>query len=758
MKLFNLIRHIPGPTGRLARSWYWGVKARARLPIGFASAEDLLWLKVRALHRLGRTVEALGLARDALIQYPDRLDLRNFIVQQELEMAQRELGRGNAGQALAAVEAVVPRTPHQQRLATLVRSRALRSLGRHEEAVRVARAELDRWWSSTQPDIVAGRVHARNLVELANLAEAWRELLLIAKNSLRADPTHVEMLSQIAWALRKMRRIEQVERFVRHIVWRYRTGRMPLAYFVSAMRALDFRAPVLDYEAVIGASKDREAKLNYVELLIELSYVDRALQLMKKWRIGRSELSERNRAPLRRVEGPSPGPEPTAQFALEQQAVLRLRDYHFPPRAPLAPNGPTRVLMFASTIGVGGAERQLAYLFDTLSRDPSFDVTVVVFQKVKIETPMAARNNTNVVYVDDIVRQHDKASPSILSSPLLHDVQHILRRQKLRALLDWAAQLKPDVIYHSVGLPTDAIIIGHALRVPTVMVRFGGVTFRNNFNASDRQLQDQVVAEMCCHALAGQVSFVTNSVAARDAWCERLRVAPADFKVIPNGTPIQLDRSHLKDATKERLFGQSDVTVIGWVGRFHDVKRPQLWIEIALRLAADDPDLRFLLVGSGPLLSGLKKRVDATSFGNRFVFTGHVAEGLAELYQAMNILMVTSRTESFPNVVVEALAQGAYVVSAAVGGVPEIINGDLLGRLVASGDVDDFVAQVRKVLSDMPQIERERATRAQVIRNTYSLEMMVSCYAEKFRRNAGPLTPRQPHAVSASTEGSAAAN
>lgn len=757
MRLVELTIGIPGSAARLLRSWYWSVRARTSLPISIASADDLLWLKVRALHRLGRSVEALGLARDALTQYPGRPDLRNFVVQQELELAQRQLGRGNVSQALAAVDAVTPRTDHQRRLAVLVRARSLRALGRPEEAAQVAREELDRWWASTQPDLAASRLHARNLIEIANQAEAWRELLLIAKNALRVDPAHVEMLGQIVWALRKMRRIEQVERFARHLVWRYKSGRMPLAYFVNAMRAIDFRAPVLDYESAIDTAKDRDARLGYVELLLELSYTDRALRLMTKWRIARSELSERNRAPLRKVDGPSDEPQPASQFALEEQAILRLRDHQFPAHASLAPDGRTRVLIFASTVGVGGAERQLAYLFDSLARDPSFDVTLAVFQKVKVETPMEARNNVNVVYVDDIVRQHGKASASILPAHLLHDVQHILRRHKLNALLDWAARIKPDVVYHAVGLPTDAIVIGHALRVPSLVVRFGGVTFRNNFNASDRQQQDQAVAELCCRALGSQVSFVTNSAAARDAWCERLDVAPSDFEVVPNGTPIPADCSHLKQSVKERLFGQPDVTVVGWVGRFHDVKRPQLWIDTALRLAVDEPDLRFLLVGTGPLLSGLKRRVQATPFADRFVFAGHVSEGLAELYQAMNVLLVTSRTESFPNVVVEALAQGAYVVSAAVGGVPEIITEDLLGRLVASDDADDFVAEMRRVLRAMPQIERGRDERAQVVRDTYSLEAMVSRYAGKFR--AKPDRPsaakRQVSPVSAVGSGAA---
>src|SRR6187397_1390290 len=128
MGLSQFAKNFPEPMERLAMSWYWAFKARRRMPLRLASAEDLLWLKVRALHQLGRSVEALSLARDAISQHPDRLDLRNFIVQRELELAHRHLINGNAADALAAAEAIAPRTDHHRRLAALVRSGALRQL------------------------------------------------------------------------------------------------------------------------------------------------------------------------------------------------------------------------------------------------------------------------------------------------------------------------------------------------------------------------------------------------------------------------------------------------------------------------------------------------------------------------------------------------------------------------------------------------------------------------------------------------------
>src|SRR6476659_7664187 len=109
MRFFQITKRFPDPVNRLATALYWALKAR-RLPKRLTSADDLVWFKVCALHRLGRSAEALDVARAAAVRYPDRQDLQNFIAQRELESVQRQLARGNFEDALAGVEAIQPRT------------------------------------------------------------------------------------------------------------------------------------------------------------------------------------------------------------------------------------------------------------------------------------------------------------------------------------------------------------------------------------------------------------------------------------------------------------------------------------------------------------------------------------------------------------------------------------------------------------------------------------------------------------------------
>ena len=147
MRLFEITKRFPDSVNRALATLYGVLKARG-LPRRLTPADDLVWFKIRALHRLGRSAEALDVARAAAIRYPDRQDLQNFIAQRELESVQRQMARGNFEDALAGVEAIQPRTDFQRRMATLARSRALRQLGRLEESVAQARAGLDHWWTN----------------------------------------------------------------------------------------------------------------------------------------------------------------------------------------------------------------------------------------------------------------------------------------------------------------------------------------------------------------------------------------------------------------------------------------------------------------------------------------------------------------------------------------------------------------------------------------------------------------------------------
>ncbi len=105
-------------------------------------------------------------------------------------------------------------------------------------------------------------------------------------------------------------------------------------------------------------------------------------------------------------------------------------------------------------------------------------------------------------------------------------------------------------------------------------------------------------------------------------------------------------------------------------------------------------DVQWLIVGDGPLRTELQKEAP----GN-MVFTGYLqGEALAEAYAASDIFVFPSSSETFGNVVLEALACGTPVVGANSGGVKSIVQSGLTGKLVEPRNVSDFIYSILVLL------------------------------------------------------------
>lgn len=295
-----------------------------------------------------------------------------------------------------------------------------------------------------------------------------------------------------------------------------------------------------------------------------------------------------------------------------------------------------------------------------------------------------------------------------------------------------AREIRPQVVYHAVGLPTDAVLIGLLTGAPTI-VRLGGLDFKTNYVATDLQAINAEIAERCCARMARSVTFVTNGEMARKVWAGRFAAGFERFNIIPNGVDFApLLNAEARQTMKRELFGIPDAVVVGYVGRFQNVKRPELWINVALELCDRDPRLRFLLVGDGPLAGRMQARVDAAGLGDRFRFTGALAGGLGDLYQAMDVLLHTASIESLPNALIEAIGHGTFAVAGLVGGVPEVIDAPCCGELVPSDGLAGFVACMTGVLSRTDMLERDRERRAGEIQRKFAMSRMWDGFARAF--------------------------
>jgi glycosyltransferase involved in cell wall biosynthesis len=141
--------------------------------------------------------------------------------------------------------------------------------------------------------------------------------------------------------------------------------------------------------------------------------------------------------------------------------------------------------------------------------------------------------------------------------------------------------------------------------------------------------------------------------------------------------------------------------------RFAAEKDPYLWLETAAAIAAARPDSRFVLAGYGNLAKQVERRIETLGLAERVILSGS-SKDVGSIYAALDVVLLTSRFEGTPNVLIEAQAAGIPVVAPDVGGVNEALLDGVTGILVGNRKASSFARAVLKILEDPGW--RERAT------------------------------------------------
>ncbi|SEO65374.1 D-inositol-3-phosphate glycosyltransferase [Trujillonella endophytica] len=183
---------------------------------------------------------------------------------------------------------------------------------------------------------------------------------------------------------------------------------------------------------------------------------------------------------------------------------------------------------------------------------------------------------------------------------------------------------------------------------------------------------------------------------------------PRRTLVVPPGVDLDRFRPGDRAAARRSVGVPADAVVLLFVGRIQPLKAPDLLLETAARMLADDPALRERLrvqVIGAPSGSGLDAPRRMQELAARLGIADLVhflppqpPDRLAEHYRAADVAVVPSHNESFGLVALEAQACGTPVVAAAVGGLPTAVRDGVSGVLVAGRDPADYAAAVRAVL------------------------------------------------------------
>lgn len=175
----------------------------------------------------------------------------------------------------------------------------------------------------------------------------------------------------------------------------------------------------------------------------------------------------------------------------------------------------------------------------------------------------------------------------------------------------------------------------------------------------------------------------------------------------------------------------ADRPVMLLVGRVAYEKNIGFLLRVLVAVRREVPDVLFVVAGEGPAREALRRQVSADGLAGNVLFVGYLDRDteLRDCYRAADVFVFASRTETQGLVLLESLALGVPVVSTAVLGTKEVLDG-AAGAIVVEEDVEEFAAAVTRVLSEPTQ----RASLAAVARGFVAAKWSSLEMARRMRR------------------------
>jgi glycosyltransferase involved in cell wall biosynthesis len=240
-------------------------------------------------------------------------------------------------------------------------------------------------------------------------------------------------------------------------------------------------------------------------------------------------------------------------------------------------------------------------------------------------------------------------------------------------------------------------------------------------------------AALVAERLLGRVTDWFVAVSETEAeLARRLRIARPDrISVIANGIEIDTPGSSTLDV-RARLGIDAKVPLVGTISRLAPQKAPEVVISAWARVVAEMPEVRFVLVGDGPLASQVGAQVTTAGLRDRLLHIRGIHRADA-LMAELDVFMLASRYEGGPYAPLEAMrAETPVVLTDVVGNRDLVVDGES-GLLVPPDDPGTLAAAVLRLLRDAELRPCLGASgRARVI-NQFDVRLMTARVAALYR-------------------------
>jgi glycosyltransferase involved in cell wall biosynthesis len=367
-----------------------------------------------------------------------------------------------------------------------------------------------------------------------------------------------------------------------------------------------------------------------------------------------------------------------------------------------------RVLALITSLGIGGAERQLCSVTEAL---------------------ITRGLQVNIVTMLEPVSQSAQFTPAGVPVTALHMTKGQLSIRSLREAVRTTKEIKPHVIL-SFNYPANVLgrLLGAVCRVPVVITSLQNTFFGGIHRDIVLRLTDCLTTLNVPNSNCGARALIRRRVAAR-----------SKTVVIWNGIDVVQWNRDARIPGDSANDPRREPGAFHWmaVGRLEPQKDYSTLLAACQILGKGTTSFRLWIAGSGPLNDQLREELRRRSLEAIVKFIGRRSD-IPSLLARSDAFVLSSAWEGSPNVVLEAMTVGLPVVATAVGGVPELIKQNETGYLVPPQEPESLANAMLEMMSRSTEqrLQMGEAARARVEAH-YSLEVVVDRWESLIRSAVG---------------------
>jgi glycosyltransferase involved in cell wall biosynthesis len=354
---------------------------------------------------------------------------------------------------------------------------------------------------------------------------------------------------------------------------------------------------------------------------------------------------------------------------------------------------PVKIIRIITWLPYGGIEKKIVDVLSRLNRKKFISLVCCLRKKKGIYEGELERCGIKV---------HKLNFKSRLDPIEILKLANLLKRENIKI-----------VHSHMYRANIPAIIAGKLANVPVIIPQV--------HNIEEWKGKRQFILEKFVYPFSNRI--VTVSEAVKKFEIENTGLNPYKFSTIYNG--VDLEKYRFSESEKQKFKNRLGIKgkVIGVVARLYPQKGHIYLLMAAKKILKEIPDVKFLIIGTGPLRSYLEQKTKDFAVDKNFIFTGAIKETL-KYYSIMDISVLSSKIEGFSNVVLESMASGVPMVATRVGGNPEAIIDGKTGFLVAYGNETGLAKKITTLLRN-EEICKKMGEKAKERVSLFSLEKMV---------------------------------